>query len=103
MKKVLPLLLLFALACTTAPSSKPATAPTGVAETRVRVSIESRPDSGEAWIDGKFVGTTPMVARLSPGDHTIEVRHPDRSAWKRELTVLPDSPTRVMALLPKAE
>ena len=98
MKKLLSLLLLFALACTTAstataPASKPS------ADIRVNVTIESRPDAGEAWVDGRFVGTTPMVARLTPGEHTIEVRHPERAAWKRELTVVADSPTRVMALL----
>ena len=97
MKKILALLLLFALACTTttANAKKPTT------DARVTVTIESRPDWGEAYVDGKFVGTSPMAARLPPGEHTIEVRHPDRSAWKRELTVMPESPTRVMALLPK--
>jgi hypothetical protein len=98
MKKLLALPLLFALACSTATTSAPAPQK---ADDRVSVAIESRPDSGEAWVDGKFVGTTPMMARLRPGEHTIEVRHPDRSAWKRELTVIADSPTRVMALLPR--
>ncbi|HVE71985.1 MAG TPA: PEGA domain-containing protein [Thermoanaerobaculia bacterium] len=100
MKKLLSLLLLFALACTsTSTTTAPATRP--VADMRVNVAIESRPDWGEAYVNGKFIGTTPLVARLTPGEHTIEVRHPDRSMWKRELTVLANSPTRVMALLPK--
>ena len=100
MKKLLPLLLLFALACT---ATTPATAPVSrpAPDARVNVTIESRPDSGEAWVNGKFVGTTPMVARLTPGQHTIEVRHPERATWTRELTVLADNPTRVMALLSK--
>lgn len=92
MKKSLVLLLLFALACTSVSNVDPV---------RVAVTIESRPDAGEAYVDGKFIGTTPMVARLTPGEHTIEVRHPERAAWRRELTVIADSPTRVTALLPR--
>jgi hypothetical protein len=100
MKKLWALPLLFALACstTTTSSAPPAKRP---AETRVNVTIESRPDAAEAFVNGKFIGTTPLSARLAPGDHTIEVRHPERASWKRELTVLPESPTRVMALLQK--
>jgi hypothetical protein len=90
MKKISALFLLFALACTSA-------APRSVT---VPVSIESQPSSGEVYVDGKFVGSTPMVAQLTPGAHPIEVRHQLRGAWQRELTVIPGSPTRVMALFP---
>jgi PEGA domain len=101
MKKFSVLLLLSALACS---SAAPPTAPRPAASVNtVNVAIESRPDSAEIYVAGKFIGTTPMVARLLPGDHAIEVRHPERAAWKRELTVLPDSPARVMALLTRAE
>jgi hypothetical protein len=95
MKKFSALLLLFAaLACTSATPPAPKQA-----EDRVSVAIESRPDASEVWVDSKFVGTTPMVARLTPGEHAIDVRNPNRASWKRELTVIPNSPTRIMALL----
>lgn len=95
MKKLSALLLLFALACTTAAPVQ--TRP--MADPSVNVSIESRPDSAEVYIRGKFIGTTPMVARLAPGDHPIELRHPKHESWQRELTVIANSPTRVMAYL----
>lgn len=40
------------------------------------VSIESRPDMAEVWVDGKFVGTTPLGYRLLPGDHKVELVRP---------------------------
>jgi hypothetical protein len=99
MKKLSVLLLLFALACTTAaPAAGKATAPGSVS-----VAIESRPDSAEVYIAGKFVGTTPMVARLTPGEHTIELRHPRHETWQRELTVIAESPTRINAYLTAAK
>ena len=95
MKKLSALLLLFALACTT---STAAVKPRHVDDT-VNVTIESRPSDSEVYVAGKFVGTTPMVARLTPGDHKIEVRSPEGGTWQRELTVLANSPTRVKAYL----
>lgn len=97
MKKLSALLLLFALACT---SSTAAVKPRAVADHTVSVTIESRPTDSEVYVAGKFVGTTPMVARLTPGDHKIEVRSPEGGTWQRELTVLANSPTRVKAYLP---
>jgi hypothetical protein len=95
MKKFSALLLLCsALACTSATPPAPK-----LVDSTVRVAIESRPDSAEVYVRGKFVGTTPMTVNLAAGDHPIEVRHPNRATWKRELTVLSNSPTRVMALL----
>ncbi|HYC93713.1 MAG TPA: PEGA domain-containing protein [Thermoanaerobaculia bacterium] len=98
MKKLSALLLLFALACTTA-APVPSARPRPVAADSVNVAIESRPDSAEVYIEGKFVGTTPMVARLMPGEHPIELRHPKYETWQRELTVISNSPTRIMAHL----
>lgn len=95
MKNWSALLLLFALACT---SSTAAVKP-GAVDT-VSVTIESRPTDSEVYVADKFIGTTPMVARLAPGDHKIEVRSPEGGMWQRELTVLADSPTRLKAYLP---
>jgi hypothetical protein len=74
-------------------------APVPRSEDRVAVFIESRPDWAEVYVDGKFVGTTAMSARLTPGVHSIEVRRQRHVSWKRDLTVMPGSATRVMALL----
>lgn len=63
------------------------------------VQIDSRPDYSEVWIDGKFVGSTPLGYYLPPGDHKIELVRQRYVAWTRTLTVMPDQPTRVVALL----
>lgn len=63
------------------------------------VVIESRPDLAEVWIDGKFVGSTSLGYSLTPGEHKIELVRPRYATWTRTLTVAPNQPTRVAALL----
>jgi hypothetical protein len=50
-----------------------------------RVSLHSVPDHGQAWIDGKFVGTTPLDLKIAPGHHRISVRAPNMQESVREL------------------
>ena len=68
----------------------------------VAVQIDSRPDMAEVWVDGKFVGSTPLPYHLTPGDHTVAVVHPRFATWTRTLTVMPEQFTRVGALLQEA-
>jgi len=64
------------------------------------VSISSNVANAEVLIDGKFIGNTPLAGvRLPGGSHAIEVTAKGYSSWKRELTVVPGSPTRVVAQL----
>jgi PEGA domain len=65
----------------------------------VPVSFVSRPSVADLYIDGKFVGSTEVALRLSPGVHVIEVKLDDFHTWRRELHVTAGSPTRVAALL----
>ena len=65
----------------------------------VPVQIDSNPGLAEVWLDGKFVGSTPLPYRLTPGDHKIELVRPRYTAWTRTLTVMPEQSTRVAALL----
>jgi hypothetical protein len=65
----------------------------------VNVSIESLPQYGEIYLNGKFVGSTDINRRMSPGVHTIEVRRTGYETWCRELTVTAGNNTRVVALL----
>ncbi len=74
-------------------------ADTPVKPRSVPVNIDSRPDLAEVWIDGKFVGSTSFTYRLAPGDHKIELVRPRYATWTRTLTVVPDQPTRVAAIL----
>lgn len=63
------------------------------------VHIDSNPEMAEVWVDGKFVGSTPLSYRLTPGDHKLELVRPRFATWTRTLTVAPETPTRVAALL----
>ena len=68
-----------------------------------RVLLDSRPDMAEIQLDGKFIGTTPVEYRLSPGVHHLEMTRGTRySPWVRDLSV-GDVPTRVTALLESTE
>lgn len=63
------------------------------------VHIDSRPDAAEVWVDGKFVGSTPLPYHLAPGDHKIELVRARYASWTRTLTVMPDQATHVSALM----
>ena len=99
-KTVLPVLILLAL---TVPliGQEPSNTP----KRNVSILIDSRPDYAEIRIDGKFIGTTPLNYRLSPGVHKLELTRGRFSPWVRELTVTEGLATRVTALLdsPTAE
>jgi len=70
-------------------------------EMRVPITFDSRPDFAEVYLDGKFIGSASITARLAPGEYTIELRRSGFESWKRELTVLPGGQSRVVALLEK--
>ena len=65
----------------------------------VPVQFVSRPNVADLYIDGKFVGSTEVALRVTPGMHVIEVKLDDFQTWLRELHVTAGSPTRVAALL----
>lgn len=69
---------------------------------RVHVQFNSRPDNVDLYVDGKFVGSTDVVLRLTPGEHLIEMKADGHEPWRRQLWVTADNPTRVAARL-KAE
>jgi hypothetical protein len=41
------------------------------------VHVDSAPAGAQVRIDGKSFGQTPLDTRLSPGQHTLELQHPD--------------------------
>lgn len=62
-----------------------------VLKTRARVSIESRPEGAEVWIQSRGatthdkVPTTPFVGYFDPGAHTVRLFHPSENL-AREVT-----------------
>jgi PEGA domain len=52
-----------------------------------KVSVASTPESAEIEVDGEFMGSTPSVLELDPGEHNIAVRKAGYKAWERKLKV----------------
>lgn len=50
-----------------------------------RLSVASMPDSAEIEIDGEFMGNTPSVLDLDPGEHTVTVRKAGYAPWERKI------------------
>jgi hypothetical protein len=65
----------------------------------VPVLIDSRPDFAEIQVDGKFVGTTPLNYRLTPGEHRIVLTRAHYGSWTRDLLVTEGVPTKVGGIL----
>jgi hypothetical protein len=68
----------------------------------VEVAISSSVENADVYIDGHFVGNTPLPNyRLTTGTHTIEVKALGYETWSREMTIAADAATRVSAQLRK--
>lgn len=77
---------------------KPAASPAQETATGT-VNVTSNPDGADVYADGQFVGNSPAVLKLKPGNHTVTVKlsgHPD---WSREITVESGSEVRLAATL----
>lgn len=52
------------------------------------VVIASSPSGSDIEIDGKFVGSTPSLVKVSAGDHTVRLTKDGYTAWERTLTTM---------------
>jgi hypothetical protein len=50
-----------------------------------KVTVASAPESAEIEIDGEFMGNTPSVFELDPGEHNIAVRKTGYKPWEKKL------------------
>lgn len=50
-----------------------------------KLSVSSTPDGAEIEIDGEFMGNTPSVLELDPGEHSISVHKAGYKAWEKKL------------------
>jgi PEGA domain len=64
----------------------------------LKVSVVSHPDSAEIEIDGEFMGNTPSVFELDPGEHSITVKKTGYKPWEKKLK-LPAGEVKVDAEL----
>jgi len=53
------------------------------------VQIRSIPDGAEIVVDKRFMGSTPSVIRLAPGDHKIQLNKSGFKTWERTVTLTP--------------
>lgn len=69
----------------------------------VPVSIESEPAGADVYLDGAFVGSTPLPSYgIAAGEHVLEVSKTGFAKWNRKLLVQMGVPTRVRATLEPA-
>lgn len=52
-----------------------------------KISVASTPDGADIEIDGSFVGSTPSVVELAPGEHDVIVKKSGYKPWERKLKV----------------
>ncbi len=50
-----------------------------------RLSIGSTPESAEIEVDGDFMGSTPSMLELSPGEHRIAVKKSGYRVWEKTI------------------
>ncbi len=64
-------------------SSKSAAVPVPIP----KISVFSTPEAADIEIDGSFVGNTPSVVELAPGEHVVIVKKSGYKPWERKLKV----------------
>ena len=73
------------------------------AVTEGSIAIKSEPDAAEITIDGKFVGTTPSIIQLKPGDHTVLIEKTGFKSWQKTISVTAGSSVTLSAALDKVQ
>ncbi len=53
-----------------------------------KLSVGSNPASADIEVDGEFVGTTPSVLDLTPGQHTITLQKTGYKPWQKKMELL---------------
>ncbi|MGB8772208.1 MAG: PEGA domain-containing protein [Candidatus Korobacteraceae bacterium] len=70
-----------------APSVAPVADVSNKSATIAKISVASTPDGADIEIDGSFVGNTPSVVELAPGEHVVIVKKAGYKPWERKLKV----------------
>lgn len=55
------------------------------ADAKAKVEVQSEPTGADIEVDGAFMGNTPSVLELPPGEHVITVTKPGYKTWERKL------------------
>jgi hypothetical protein len=52
-----------------------------------KLNVASTPDGADIEVDGNFMGNTPSVLEVTPGDHTVSIKKTGFKSWDRKLKV----------------
>lgn len=53
-----------------------------------KISVSSTPPNADVEIDGAFVGTTPSMIEVAPGDHEIAIKKSGYQTWQRKMKIM---------------
>jgi len=65
-----------------------ATTSTSDAGTSGKISVSSTPANADIEIDGSFVGNTPSMVEVAPGEHTITIKKSHFQTWQRKMKIM---------------
>jgi CRISPR/Cas system-associated exonuclease Cas4 (RecB family) len=52
-----------------------------------KISVSSIPANADIEVDGDFVGNTPSLIQVTPGEHSVVVKKTGYKSWERKLKV----------------
>lgn len=64
-----------------------------------KLSLRSAPDHAQVWIDGQFVGFTPLELTLAPGRYQVEMQGARMEWGRQQLELLPKQSREVVVSL----
>jgi hypothetical protein len=53
-----------------------------------KISVSSTPPNADIEVDGSFVGNTPSIIEVTPGDHAIAIKKSGYKAWERKMKIM---------------
>jgi hypothetical protein len=64
------------------------------------LTVESRPDGAKVFIDGRLVGTTPLVVpEVTTGEHALQLDRDGYQRWSSAIRIITSERNRVTASL----
>ncbi|MGH9496177.1 MAG: PEGA domain-containing protein [Candidatus Sulfotelmatobacter sp.] len=65
-----------------------------------KLLLRSTPSSVQVWVDGKFVGNTPMLLIVAPGKYQVEMRGQRLEPARQTVALLPRETREVVFKMP---
>ncbi len=68
---------------------------------RGKLSVESYPNNCEVYLNGEYIGNTPLEKNINVGNYNLEVKHTGYKIYEREIKILRGKETTIIANLEK--